>query len=309
MQNKNLSVVFMGTPDFAVPSLKAVYNNFNLKAVVTVPDKPKGRGRKLLPSPVKKVALELGVQVLQPSNLKSDEFYEQLKAIAPDFIVVIAFRILPEKIFSLSRIATFNIHGSLLPKYRGAAPINWAIINGEKQTGLTSFVLDNKVDTGKILLNVTEKISPDDTAGDLHDRLMPKAAGLTTETIALLASGKYELKAQDDSDATSAPKLFRKDLKIDFSGSAESVRNLIHGTSPVPGSWTVFNNKNLKLLRAGLSDTILEQGEFKIDDNGFLIGCKDKSVSLKEIQLEGKSTVSVTTFLNGYRGEKSGFMQ
>ncbi len=309
MKNKNISVVFMGSADFAVPSLKAVYEKYNLKAVVTVPDKPKGRGRKILPSPVKKAALDIDAEILQPDNLEDEDFIYRLKELSPDFIVVIAFRILPESVYSLSRIATFNIHGSLLPKYRGAAPVQRAVMNGEKITGLTSFILDNKVDTGNIVMQVTEEISPDDTAGDLHDRLMLKAASLTPDTIDILSEGNFLPKSQDDSKATKAPKLFRKDLKIDFNNSAEKVRNFIHGTSPVPGAWTIINGRNLKILRVGVSEKNLNAGEFLINNNDFLIGCDDNTLSLKEFQFSGKPPVSVPVFINGYRGEKSGFAE
>lgn len=299
----------MGTPDFAVPSLIEVNKHYNISAVVTVPDKPKGRGRKLQASPVKQKALELGIPVLQPQSLKEEEFVNEIKSIAPDIIIVIAFRILPRAVFSIPKLGTFNVHGSLLPKYRGAAPINWAIINGDNVTGLTSFLLDDKVDTGNILLNVKENINPNDTAGDLHDRLMMIAPKLTVDTVELLLSGDFTPEKQDESKATPAPKLFRDQLKIDFSKSALEVKNLINGTSPIPGSWTVFNGKRLKVLRAKLSDKKLKPGEYNISQDNFMIGCNDASISVLELQAEGKKAVGFDDFIKGYRGNPEGFTE
>ena len=246
------SIIFMGTPEFAVPTLEAIHKEFGVRAVVTVPDKPKGRGKKMLPSPVKLKALELGLPVLQPEKLKDESFYKELKQYNPDIMAVVAFRILPESIFEMANIGTFNIHGSLLPKYRGAAPINWAIINGDKESGLTSFLLKKIVDTGDMLLQNPVKIPEGSTAGDLHDMLMPVSAKLAVDTIKLLLDGDYQLMPQDNSKASPAPKIFREQCEINFAQHARDLRNYIHGVSPVPGAWTIWNGKRLKILRGGL---------------------------------------------------------
>ena len=308
-KNKNISVIFMGTPDFSVPSLVETAEKFDLKAVVTVPDKKKGRGRKLKPSPVKKKAVELGIPVLQPEKLKDPEFLKQLEEINPDIIIVIAFRILPEEIFDIPKISIFNIHGSLLPKYRGAAPINWAIINGDKKTGLTSFIIEKKVDTGNILLQKEVEIQENETAGELHDRLMHISPELTTETVELLDSGNFTPKKQDESQVTPAPKLFTDNCKIDWSKSSEEVKNFINGTSPIPGAWTIFNDSRLKMLKAAKSDKVLNESEFFIDKNGFFAGCGEGSVELLEIKPEGKKAMKTEDFAKGYRGESRGRLE
>ena len=301
-----MNIIFMGTPDFAVPALEEIHKKYTVKAVVTQPDKPKGRGRKLAPPPIKEKAIELNIPVLQPEKMKDPDFIQQIKDLKPDIICVIAFRILPAEVYEVASIASFNIHGSLLPKYRGAAPINWAIINGDTRTGLTSFVLQKEVDTGEILLKREVDINDDETFGDMYYRLQKLAPELSIETIELLASKKYKTEKQDASLACPAPKIFKKDCEIDWSKSTVDVRNFIRGMSPMPCAWTKFNGDILKIFRAELSDKKLPANHYQIDDNSFTIACADKSISLTEIQLPGKKAVKIADFLRGYRGEKEG---
>ena len=307
---KNPSIIFMGTPDFAVPALEAINERFGLKAAVVPPDKPKGRGKKISPCEVKIKALELGIPVLQPANLKDPAFLEELKRLNPDIIATLAFRILPEEVFSLPKIATFNVHASLLPKYRGPAPINWAIIEGEKITGVTSFVIEKGIDAGKIILAKPFEIPPDFTAGDLWEALKPLAAQVAVETCELLLSGDFELVEQDDSLATKAPKVFPETAKIDWSENAEKVKNFALGHSPKPGAWTIWNGERLKILRAKtLPEKGGEPGKYEIDGKSFRAQCGEGSIAILELQLPGKKPMAVKDFLNGYRGKSSGFFE
>jgi len=307
MKDKSPNIVFMGTPEFAVPTLVRLNETFGVKAVVTVPDKPQGRGKKVLPSEVKIKAEELQIPIFQPEKLKNDDFIDELKSFNPDIMVVLAFRILPEEVFRISKIATFNIHASLLPKYRGAAPINWVIINGEKTSGLTSFILEKKVDTGNILLQKAIDIPEGATAGDLHDLMMPEAAQMAVETCNLLLSGEYKLMVQDDSFASPAPKIFPEFCKINWNLHAEIVRNFIHGLSPFPGAWTIWDGVRLKILRVEFSACgkgIL--GTYTINGDNMNVQCEKGLVSLQEIQLPGKRPMKIQDFLRGYRGNKEG---
>ncbi len=297
----------MGTPEFAVPTLEKLHKQYGIKLVVTVPDRVQGRGLKLMPSAVKQKAIELGIPISQPESLKSEEFIETIKEVNPDIIVVLAFRILPEEVYNIPKKGSFNIHASLLPAYRGAAPINWAIINGEKKTGLTSFLLERKVDTGSILLQKEFEIPDGFTAGDLHDALMPLSADLAVETCELLLSGNYELVAQDESRASKAPKIFTEDCKIDWSLPANRIRNFIHGTSPTPGAWTVWDDKRLKILRAGISDYKEGiAGFFIIENSQFIAFCGEDAIIIEELQPEGRKPMKTKDFLNGYKGENQG---
>ncbi len=305
------NIVFMGTPEFAVPALEKVYNEFELKAVVTIPDKPKGRGLKLQASAIKQKALEYGVPILQPEKLKDEEFINQLKSLDADIFVVIAFRILPKEVYEIPKIASFNIHGSLLPKFRGAAPINWAIISGENISGLTSFILKEGVDTGNMLLQRAYPIPEGFTAGDLHDALMPVSADLTIDTIKLLLEGNFKPIPQDESQACPAPKLFRENAQIDWGKSATNVANFINGYSPIPGAWTIFEDKTMKILRAKANPCScgchqFSPGDFQISDKEFVIYCGSGYISILELQLEGKKAVKINDFLNGYRANKTG---
>ncbi|MBI3258778.1 MAG: methionyl-tRNA formyltransferase [Ignavibacteriae bacterium] len=308
MLENSMNIIFMGTPEFAVPSLQAIHQKFGVSAVVTVPDKPQGRGMKLTPSAVKIAALELGLPVLQPELLKSEQFRNEIEALNPDIIVVIAFRILPASIYTLATLGAFNIHGSLLPKFRGAAPINWAIINGEKESGVTSFLLNDKVDTGKILRKRTCQITETMTAGELYSELMPLAAELAVETCILLSEGNAVPIPQDDTIATPAPKLFRENCSIDWTKSARDVKNFVRGVNPSPIAWVMWDDKRLKVYTVEVENKTLPTGAWKIENGKFIVGCGDgNSVSLLEIQQEGKPKMSVDIFLRGYRGVSEGF--
>lgn len=302
----NPNIIFMGTPEFSVPVLDLIHKDLGVRAVVTVPDKPVGRGLKVQYSAVKTAALHYGLPVLQPDNLKDNDFVAALSEFEPDIMVVIAFRILPPEVYKLSKIGTFNIHSSILPAYRGAAPINRVIINGEKRTGLTTFLLEDKVDTGNILLTDVFDIPENFTAGDLHDFMMPRAAEIGLKTCQLLLSGDYTPIHQDHSLASPAPKLFPEQASIDWTLDAESVKNFIHGFSPFPGARTKFHGKMMKILRCKLTKRHLEPGKFVIDKNDFIIGCGDLSIKIVELQLEGKKAVTSSQFINGYRGELKG---
>lgn len=297
----------MGTPEFAVPALEKIHEKYKISAVVTVPDKPRGRGQKLIPSPIKKTAIEMGLPVLQPEKMKDESFAKQIADISPDIICVIAFKILPPQIYEQARLGSFNIHGSLLPKYRGAAPINWAIINGEKVTGVTSFLLKKKVDTGDILIKKELAIPDGATAGDLHDLMMPLAADAALETIDLLVDGKVQPISQEDTEATPAPKLFRDGCKIDWNKPAQEIRNFINGTSPIPGSWTEFEGKRLKVLRCDLHDTIdRNPGDFECSSDAIIVQCGDGAIAITELQMQGKKMMLACDFLCGWRGEAAG---
>jgi methionyl-tRNA formyltransferase len=301
-----MNIIFMGTPDFAIPALEEINKHFNVSAVVTTPDKPKGRGKKLSPSPIKEKAIELGLPILQPESLKSPEFAEQIKELNPDIICVIAFKILPPAVYEVAKIASFNIHGSLLPRYRGAAPINRAIINGDTETGLTSFILQRKVDTGDILLKSKTEIPDDASFGDMYEKLKSMAPQLAIDTIELLKSGDYSPLTQDENDATPAPKIFKQDCEINWDMPAKDVRNFIRGVSPVPCAWTRLNGESLKIYTAELSEISLPYGEYRIDDEKFLVGCSQGSLALSKIQLPGKKPVMISDFLRGWRGDKTG---
>lgn len=312
-----MNIVFMGTPDFAVASLHAIHKHFPVRAVVTVPDKAKGRGLVVQPSAVKKAALELGITtIFQPDSLKDTTFQEALSALQPDIIAVVAFRILPREVYTLARLGSFNIHGSLLPKHRGAAPINWAIINGDTESGVTSFLLADSVDTGAMLGKRTITIPDGMTAGELHDVLMPLSAELAVETCRMLISENITPLPQDEQEATRAPKIFRETCHIDWQKSAREVRNHILGLSPHPGAWTLMQDgKTLKIMRCALAEAnsesnfvrSLKQGEYCIEKEQWFVGCANGSrVQILEIQPEGKRVMSVSEFLRGFRGHHEG---
>lgn len=300
----------MGTPDFAVASLEAIHRVYPVAAVVTVPDRPQGRGQKLRPSPVKEAAEQLGITtILQPEKLRDEAFRQAMEDLRPDIIAVVAFRILPRSIYSLARLGAFNIHASLLPKYRGAAPINRAIMNGEAETGVTSFLLADAVDTG-VMLDVRRMHIPDGmTAGELHDALMPLAAALAVDTCTALVTGTAKGRPQDDTEATQAPKIFRDDCHIPWHRSARDVRNFIHGLSPYPGAWTIMHGKTLKIFRADLqTGTAPAPGAFSIDDTAMIVGCGEGALAIREVQPEGKRPFSIEEFLRGYRGPHQGLL-
>lgn len=293
----------MGTPVFAVPSLEIlIRHNYHLGAVVTAPDKPRGRGQELSPTPVKALALRHGLPLLQPDSLKDPLFAERIRSIAPDVIVIVAFRILPKEIFTIPRLGAFNLHASLLPKYRGAAPINWAIINGEKETGVTTFFLQETVDTGSILLQARIPISDDDDAGSVHDKLAEIGAEIVLHTIRLIEQGKAVPRKQDDSLATPAPKIFKDDCRIDWSQPAEKIRNRIRGLSPYPAAFTTYNGKVIKLFKSRVRNeqSTAMPGTLQVTERTLSVTTSDFWLAIEELQLEGRKRMGVEEFLRGY---------
>jgi methionyl-tRNA formyltransferase len=301
-----MRIVYMGTPDFAVPSLQLLLErNHSIVSVVTAPDKPRGRGQEVSFTPVKKFALERGLPLLQPENLSDPAFIATLRELDPDLIVVVAFRILPKIVYQIPRLGAFNLHASLLPRLRGAAPINWAIINGEKETGVTTFFLQDKVDTGSILLQARVKIGPDTTAGELHDLLASVGGEIVLQTVHLIELGKMNPRQQDNSLATPAPKIFKEDCKINWNSPASVVHNFIRGLSPHPCGWTLHNGKVLRIYRTQVvpsessatkePGTIVEAGKRTLR-----VATAQNTISVLEIQQEGKKRMGVEEFLRGY---------
>ncbi len=297
------SIIFMGTPEFAVPALEALHREFGVSTVVTVPDRQKGRGLQTHPSAVKISAMELGItDILQPASLRDADFIEQIRLRKPHIICVIAFRILPRSVYTLAERGAFNVHASLLPRYRGAAPINHAILNGETQSGVTSFLLNDVVDTGTIIEQRTAAIHDDMSAGDLYAALMPLAADCAVSTTKKLLEGGSAFLQQDDSLATPAPKIFREQAGIDWSGSREHVRNFIRAHSPMPAAWTVWNGDVLKITSASRSHEPIRPGEWMVVGEQLIAGCADGALSLDEVQLPGKRRMHFADIVRGYRG-------
>lgn len=302
----------MGTPQFAVPSLRKLYEaGYNIVAVVTAPDKPAGRGMQLTESAVKKYAVEKNLKILQPEKLKDPAFIEELKSLKADVQVVVAFRMLPEVVWNMPPMGTINLHASLLPQYRGAAPINWAIINGEKQTGVTTFKLKHDIDTGNILLQEKIEITENETAGTLHDKMMNIGAELLLQTINGLAKGNIEGIVQSSSsifkDGTlhHAPKIFTETCEINWNNNTNSIHNLIRGLSPYPAAFTFLQGKKLKIFSAEkeIDNKVNGPGKIFTDNKTFLkFSTNDGFISLKEIQLEGKKKMNTEDFLRGWRG-------
>ena len=304
--NASPKIVFMGTPSFAVASLKALLDaKMNVVGVVTAPDKPAGRGMQLQQSAVKQFALEHQLPIAQPEKLKSPEFFAQIQAWQPDIQIVVAFRMLPESIWSYPPIGTLNVHGSLLPKYRGAAPINWAIINGEQETGVTTFRLQHAIDTGDILLQERIPISPDMTAGELHDIMMEVGAQTLVTTLNGLIAGAIQAKPQQEGlDSFHAPKIFTKDCQIDWQQTVEQVHNLIRGLAPFPGAITKVDGKIVKLFSTSiLAENPKEPvGSFVTDGKTYVrFACSDGYIQLNDIQWEGKKRMPIADFLRGYK--------
>ena len=299
-------IVFMGTPSFAVPTLDALVaeKDIEVVAVVTAVDKLGGRGRKtLIESEVKKAAVRYELPVLQPPNLKSPKFVDRYRQLEADLAVVVAFRMLPEVIWNAPKLGTMNLHASLLPAYRGAAPINWAIINGESTTGLTTFLIAKEIDTGNIIHQIELQIGKQDTAGLLHDRMKQAGAALVIKSLHALFSGDVELKQQDHSLATRAPKIFHEDCEIDPSQSAEQIYNFIRGLSPYPGAWIPFDRSILKIFNSsyGLTKHNYAAGTLQVKDRKELkLYTQDGFVLLHDVQLQGKKRMDVKSFLNGY---------
>lgn len=317
MDPKQLRIVFMGTPEFAVPSLRALVDGgYNVVAVVTAPDKPAGRGQKLRESEVKVAAREAGIPVLQPEKLRAPEFVEALRALRPDLGIVIAFRMLPETIWAMPRFGTFNLHASLLPRYRGAAPINRAVMNGDAETGVTTFLLNHEIDKGAILGQIRVPIQPEDTAGSVYERLMHVGTSLVTETVDRIASGEAVPVAQCDEPADSlraaAPKIFREDCRIDWRAEGVRIVNLVRGLAPAPSAWSRLCRDGeegidvkihaARFLAAERDEVLPEAGTVESDlRTSVQVVCGDGRVALEELQLAGKRRMTVEELLRGFR--------
>lgn len=302
----NLKIIFMGTPEFAVPSLEILLkHHYQVVAVITAPDKPSGRGLKVMPSPVKETALQYNVPVLQPANLKSAEFIEELRIYQADLQIVVAFRMLPEAVWNMPPMGTFNLHASLLPQYRGAAPINWAIMNGETQTGLTTFFLKHEIDTGNIIYQEKEPIGEQDDAGTVYERLRQKGAGLVLKTVQAIETGNYPQIPQAPAEQIkSAPKIFKETCEINWRQPSRAVYNFIRGLSPYPAAWTLLENKLCKIYRTHIltdhSTTSLLPGNYTTDGRQYLhFKTGDGWLAIDELQLEGKKKMTTEEFLRG----------
>lgn len=304
-----MRIVFMGTPEFAVASLSALVEaGYTIVGVVTAPDKPSGRGMKLNESAVKKYAVEKGLHILQPPKLKAPEFIEELKNLKADLQIVVAFRMLPEIVWDMPPMGTINVHGSLLPQYRGAAPINWAVINGEKETGVTTFKLKHEIDTGNILLQERIPIGENETAGEVHDKMKETGAQLLVKTVDGLVAGtiKEQEQTQPSSDLKHAPKIFTETCKIDWNKTVDEVYNLIRGLAPYPAAFTILHNKTLKIFSAKKITSLpsVAPDEHTTDHKTFLrFACNDGWIDVQDIQLEGKKRMNTGDFLRGYRFE------
>ena len=304
---EKLRIVFMGTPDFAVGILDTIYkNNYDIVGVITSPDKPAGRGQKVSMSAVKEYALEKNLRLLQPTNLKSEEFLAELKSLDANLQVVVAFRMLPEVVWKMPKLGTFNLHASLLPEYRGAAPINWAIINGETKTGVTSFFIDDKIDTGAMILSKETKIGANETAGELHDRLMHLGSETVLETLQLIESEKAITTLQENNpDVKTAYKLNKENCKIDWSQSGKTIFNLIRGLSPYPAAWTFIkdgeNEWNVKIYLASFEEKAHSEtiGKITTTKKEIFITTKDGLLKIESLQFPGKKRMLAHELLNG----------
>ena len=299
---KPLSLIFMGSPDFAIPSLEKLHQSeHEILAVVSNPDKRRGRGSKPEPTPVKKKAIELGLETIDADDLQSERFHQQIGSYSPDLLVVVAFRILPKPILEIPKHGSVNLHASLLPRYRGAAPIHWAVMKGEKETGCTVFFLNEKVDTGEIIDQSRIKIGPLDTTGDIYEKLKHSGSELLLQSVNKIAAGSVETLPQDHSKATPAPKLYRENTKIDFDRPAEEVHNFIRGLSPFPGAWCRYGDEKMNVYR---SEPVLHvnipAGELLFKDGKLMAGCAEDAVELKTVQLPGTKKMSGSDFANGY---------
>ncbi|WP_448520440.1 methionyl-tRNA formyltransferase [Rhodoflexus sp.] len=301
-----MRIVFMGTPDFAVPSLEIlVQNGYEVVAVITAPDKPAGRGLKLQPSAVKVAAERLGLPILQPEKLKNEDFLNQLRALKADLQIVVAFRMLPEVVWAMPPLGTINLHASLLPQYRGAAPINWAIINGETETGATTFFLRHEIDTGDLIMQVKEPIYRSDTAGTLYERLMHNGAKLVLQTVQAIEKGNVTATPQQQiaiEELKKAPKIFKETCEINFHQSAEEVFNFVRGMNPFPTAWTRRKGLVYKIYKVDPihNGNNYQPGEWHTDGKTFLhIGTSDGYIAVEELQTEGKKRMSIAEFLRG----------
>jgi methionyl-tRNA formyltransferase len=305
----SLKIVFMGTPDFAVPSLQILHEaGYDIVGVITATDKYGGRGgKRLIESPVKKYAVEHQLKILQPKNLKAPDFVEELRSLNADIQVVVAFRMLPVVVWDMPHLGTMNLHGSLLPKYRGAAPIHWAVINGETKTGVTSFFLKHEIDTGDMLLQEKLSIGENETTGEVHDRMMHLGAEVVLKSIRAVESGDYTLQEQDNSLVTKAPKIYTEDCEINFNQPTETVHNFIRGLSPYPAAWTTLDGQKLKIYRTTIdpdSKDKVDPGQFTSDNKNYIkVATADGFIEIHELQMAGRRRMKVKDFLNGYQFE------
>lgn len=293
----------MGTPEFAVPALAILTDaGYTIAGVVTSPDKPGGRGMKqMMVSPVKSFAQQHGLHILQPANLKSPTFIKELKSLQADLQVVVAFRMLPEIVWNMPRLGTMNLHGSLLPAFRGAAPIQWAIIRGEKKTGLTTFMLRHEIDEGSVLRQIEMPILDDDTSGALHDRMMFAGSGLVLGSVDLIQAGKATYTPQDDTNASFAPKIHHGDGHIQWTDTVEEINNLVRGMAPYPGAWTILDGQECKIFRTSLYSNQINRaaGSLVWENKKLIAQAKNGEVQLLEIQLAGKKKMGAGDFING----------
>ena len=316
MKKRALRIVFMGTPDFAVSTLKKlIEEDYQVVGVITAPDKPAGRGRKLHESAVKQYAVSQKLTVLQPTNLKNEGFLKELKSLKANLQIVVAFRMLPKVVWDMPKYGTFNLHASLLPDYRGAAPINWVLINGETKTGVSTFFIDEKIDTGEMILQKEVKIKSSESAGSLHDKLMEIGSDLVLKTVKLIETNAVKTKPQPDQvDIKTAYKLNKDTCKIDWNTSTEAIYNKVRGLNPYPAAWTVLYNDNEKLnIKIYEVETLKEDhknsvGEIQADKKEVKVSVADGYIILKTIQLPGKRKMDIKSLLNGYHFHKDAKM-
>lgn len=297
-----MKIIFWGTPDFAVPSLKILLdNNHQILAVVTAPDKERGRGQKVSFTPIKEFALKNNIPVLQPDKLKAEDFIDSLKTFDCDLYVVVAFKILPREIFTIPRYGSFNLHASLLPKFRGAAPIQWVLIKGETETGVTTFALEDKVDTGNIYLQKKIPILTEDNFGTLHDKLSLLGAEVVLETVNSVENGTVQMQKQSDELASPAPKVTREIMQIDWNKSAEEIHNLVRAFSPFPGAFFIQNQKLIKVFRTKIDNAMnLAAGKILEKKDQLFVGCGNGSIEVIEIQFEGRKKMTAAEFMRGF---------
>ena len=304
-----MRIVFMGTPDFAVASLDIlVQNGYNIVGVITSTDKYGGRGnKKLIESAVKKYAVEKGLRILQPKNLKAPEFVEELRSLNATVQIVVAFRMLPEIVWNMPPQGTINLHGSLLPKYRGAAPINWAVMNGDTETGVTSFKLQHAIDTGDMIFQEKMPIGPDETVGEVHDRMMQLGAKVVLKTVQAVEKNDFNLLPQDASLVSKAPKIHTETCKINFDAPCDTVHNFVRGLSPYPAAWTKLNDLKLKIFKTQKEKAVhnIPIGSFVSDNKSYYkIAVQDGFIHILELQLQGKKRMDIRSFLNGFSFER-----
>jgi methionyl-tRNA formyltransferase len=305
-----MKIIYMGTPEFAVPALQTlVENGYEIVGVITATDKMGGRGgKKLIESDVKKYAVSQGLNILQPKNLKNPEFVEEVRALKADLQIVVAFRMLPEVIWNMPVHGTYNLHGSLLPRFRGAAPIHWAVMTGAEETGVTSFKLKHEIDTGDLLFQEKTKIGDEETTGDVYARLMNMGAEVVLKTVQAVESGDVTLKEQDNSQVSKAPKIYHETCEIDFSKTTIEVYNHIRGLNPFPTAWTKIDGLECKILKSGMSDEKLDSkhkpGKILTDNKRYLkIACNDGYLAILELKMQGKKKMDIKSLLNGYKIE------